>query len=213
LRVGDAYHEVESCHEKNEVDQNHPMFLERNLSFSDESSSDITTFISNENTLLVGVGLRQAKTEDDDEDRRASTEPEEWPPSMARSVDQSSSESCRKQISKCISLLQYTRDQTTRRLGTILKSSRGSISIETAHGDTEERTAGKELFVGLAETGAELEDDEEKVVDNERPLSTVTVGSNTECDGADGSEHENESYSPCDVGCRFTELFGQIGDC
>jgi hypothetical protein len=69
----------------------------------------------------------------------------------------------------------------------------------------------QELIVVLAETGSEFQNDEEDVVHHERPLAAVAIGCDTECDGADGSEHEDEGDTPGDIGDGFIECLGQSG--
>ena len=51
----------------------------------------------------------------------------------------------------------------------IFEGGGGSITINTSHGDAEESADSEELVVGVAETCAKFEDDEEHVVDDEWP--------------------------------------------
>ena len=81
-----AYHEVKTSHEKYQVNQQEPMLPQCYLSFSNEGSSDITSLVSNENTLLVRICFWKAETEYDDENRWACTEPEQRSPSMTSSI-------------------------------------------------------------------------------------------------------------------------------
>ena len=53
----------------------------------------------------------------------------------------------------------------------IFQRGRRRVSVETTHGDTEKCSTGEELAVILAKAGPQFEDDEEDVVDDERPLS------------------------------------------
>lgn len=82
-----AYHEVEASHEKNKVDQKEPMSLECDFSFGDEGSCDIALFTSNYCAFDVCVCFWEAESEDDDQDRRASSKPVKGAPSMACGVD------------------------------------------------------------------------------------------------------------------------------
>jgi hypothetical protein len=70
------------------------MPLQSDFSFSDESPSNITPLISNQLPLLERIGFRQAKAENDDQNRRAGTEPEEWTPSMRCGIDKTSGKGC-----------------------------------------------------------------------------------------------------------------------
>jgi hypothetical protein len=69
----------------------------------------------------------------------------------------------------------------------------------------------QELFISLAESGSEFQNNEEDVVHHERPLATPAIGCDTECDGADGSEHEDEGDTPGDIGDGFIEFLSQLG--
>ena len=60
------------------------MTLQSDFSFSNEGLFNITSLSSNQFTLSEGISFRQAKSENDDQNRRASTEPEERTPSMTR---------------------------------------------------------------------------------------------------------------------------------
>jgi hypothetical protein len=66
------------------------------------------------------------------------------------------------------------------------------------------------LLVGLAETCTEFENDEEYQVDDVGPFATVSISSDPERDGTDGSEHKHEGNTPGDVGSRLVECGGEI---
>jgi hypothetical protein len=66
------------------------------------------------------------------------------------------------------------------------------------------------LFVSLAETSTKLENDEEELVEDERPLAAPSIGGNSECDGADRSQHQHKGNSPCDVGNALIKCFGKL---
>jgi len=166
------------------------------------------------NTLALneGVGLWKTETEDDDQDWRSSTKPEKRPPSVRSGVDKAASEDGREQISECVSLLEHTRHDTSCSFWTVFESGRRRVAVQPAHRDTVDSTDSKELLVGLAETSAKFEDDEKYIVDHKRPFATVTVGSDTEENSADGSEHEDQCNTPCDVGLANIERFGEISN-
>jgi hypothetical protein len=58
----------------------------------------------------------------------------------------------------------------------------------------------------------QFENNKEHVVEDKGPLAAVTIGCNTKDDGADGTEHEDESDAPGDVGLGLAKLFAQLGD-
>ena len=94
---------------------------------------------------------------------------------MGSRIDQSACKNRRKQVSKSVSLLQHSRNNSSGSLWAIFQSSGCSITVKSAHCDTEQCAAGEELGEGLAETGTELEDDEEDVVDDKGPFTTVSI--------------------------------------
>lgn len=57
---------------------------------------------------------------------------------------------------KTYTLLEDTTHETSSLLGAILKCCRSSVTVEAAHGNTEERTACQELLVSITETGSLL---------------------------------------------------------
>jgi hypothetical protein len=70
-------HEVEAGHEADEVDQEKPVLLQSDLALSDECACNAwTSSRALGLTLAERLGLGQAQTEEDDEDRRAGSEPE-----------------------------------------------------------------------------------------------------------------------------------------
>ncbi len=81
------------------------MSLERYFAFGKEGTSEVATCVFEGITFDVGVGFRKAESEDDDQDRRARTEPVQWSPGMLRRVDQSSCEDGGQQIPKGVALL------------------------------------------------------------------------------------------------------------
>lgn len=99
---------------------------------------------------------------------------------MRSSANQSTSKDHSKKVSKSITLLKHTRDETSSILGTILEGGGSGVTVQTTHGNTEQSTNGKELFVILTETSSQFENDEQNVVDDEGPLSAVTICGNTE---------------------------------
>lgn len=67
-------------------------------------------------------------------------------------------------------------------------------------------------MVRLAETGAQLENDEENQVDDIRPLPTIPICCNPEDDRANGPKHEHKRDAPGNVSCRALESFRKVRD-
>lgn len=81
------YHKVEPCHEKDHINQEHPVSFQGDLSFCNKCGCNISAGFSGFDTLSVGTGLGQAESENDDQDWWAGTEPEERSPAMWGGVD------------------------------------------------------------------------------------------------------------------------------
>lgn len=123
------------------------MPLERDLALVDEGLTNVVFSLPDTLTLLVCLSLGQAETEEDDQDWRASTEPEQRALSVRGGADKCTSEDSRKQVTEDITLLQQSRDETSSRQRAVLQCSRSSIAVETAHSNTEQRSHSKELVV------------------------------------------------------------------
>ena len=91
---------------------------------------------------------------------------------------------------------------------TIFEGGGGGITVEATHSDTEQGSYCEELAVGLRESGAELQDDEEDVIDDKGPFATIAIRSNTKNCRADRPKHENQGDTPCDLSVRLVELLG-----
>ena len=98
-------HEVEAGHQKDHVDQQEPVAFQSNFAFADEGAGDVAFGLAQRVASLVGLSLREAEAEEDDENRWTGTEPEERSPAVGSSVDEATSEGGRKQIAECIALL------------------------------------------------------------------------------------------------------------
>jgi hypothetical protein len=88
-----------------------------------------------------------------------------------------------------------------------------SVSVKSSHSDSEQSTNSKELVVGLAETSAKFKNDEQNVVDNKGPFTSVSISSDTEGNRANGTEHKHECDTPGDVFCGFSKFLSKVGDC
>jgi hypothetical protein len=93
----------------------------------------------------------------------------------------------------------------------IPKRARQALCRSVTFDGTMQKKDLQELFVCLRESGSEFQNNEEDIVDDERPLAAPAIGCDTECDGADGSEHKNEGDTPGDIGDGFIECHGQLG--
>lgn len=81
------------------------MALQCHFAFFDEDLGGIGFFFSNPLALEVGVCLWEAEAEDDDQDWRARTEPEQWAPCVTYGVDESACEDRSHEIAKGVTLL------------------------------------------------------------------------------------------------------------
>ena len=103
--LGAVGHEIEACHEENEVDEKKPVFFEGDLAFGKESVGNVATGLSHCLSFTVGRSLREAEAEEDDEDRGAGAKPIKRTPAMGGSINQSTREGCCQEVSECIALL------------------------------------------------------------------------------------------------------------
>jgi hypothetical protein len=70
-------HEVETSHKEDHVGEKEPMLLQRNFALSQESTTNVRTSFAHLLSLNICLSLGQAKSEEDDENWRASAEPEQ----------------------------------------------------------------------------------------------------------------------------------------
>lgn len=84
------------------------------------------------------------------------------------------------------------------------------LTVETSHGDAKESSYAQEGLVCGAETSGQFQHDEENIVDDERPLASITISRKTESDGADRSQHEYESNAPSNVCFADIKRLGDI---
>lgn len=71
-----ALHEIHTSHEQNKVDQKKPVALEGDLTLLDESFPNVVSSGTNTLALDIGISLRQAQTECNNQDWRTGSEPE-----------------------------------------------------------------------------------------------------------------------------------------
>ena len=125
-----------------------------NFPFGNKCLPDIALLVSDRVTFYVCIGLRQAESEDDNQNGRAGAEPEEWAPAVRSGVDKTSRKCRGQKIAERIALLQHARNDSTSFLRAILESCCSSITIQTTHCNAEKCSAGKELLVGLTKSSS-----------------------------------------------------------
>jgi len=130
---------------------------------------------------------------------------------MGSCIDQSAGEGCCQEIAKGIALLKHTRNNSTSFTRAIFECGSCGISIQSTHCNSVQGSYGQELLVCIAKASAKLEDDEENVVQDEGPLSSIAIGSNTKGDCANAPEHQHKCDSPGDIGVGLAKLLCQIG--
>lgn len=89
------------------------MLLERHFAFFHEHFRCVGLFFSDALALSVCVGLWEAQAEENNEDWRAGSKPEQRSPFMPDRVDEGTSENGRQEVSKGVSLLKHARYDTT----------------------------------------------------------------------------------------------------
>lgn len=164
-------HKIESSHQQDHVDQKQPVSLQRNTTLGDKCTGKTALLLADSLSCTEGIGFGQAKSEEDDENWRTSSKPEKGSPAVRGGVYEATCECSREEITKCVSLLKHSRDDTTSCLGAILQSCGRRITIKSTHGNTEQRADSQELLECLTEAGAQLKDNEEQIVDDEGPDS------------------------------------------
>ena len=107
------YHEIETGHEQNEIGEQQPVLVQGNLAFCDESTGYVATRFPCRIPFQIGLCLGKAQAEDDDEDRRTGTEPEQRSPAVRSRPNKGACEDRCQEISKRISLLQHSRNDTS----------------------------------------------------------------------------------------------------
>lgn len=65
---------------------------------------------------------------------------------------------------------------------------------------------------GVAETSRKLKDDEKQQVHHVGILATVSIRGKTKYDCPNGTEHEDQCDTPCDVGGRAIEGVSEVGN-
>ena len=101
-------HEVEASHEQNQVDEEDPVFLERDLALFKEYIADIIRPIRSSSkplSFLECLGLRQHQASDDEDDRWAGGEPVKRAPAVRSCVDKGSSKCGSKEIPKGVLIM------------------------------------------------------------------------------------------------------------
>jgi len=84
------------------------VLFERMLAFLHKQGGSVGFLLTQAFAFLVGLRFWQAEAEDDDEDGRASAEPEQGPPPMADCVNEGAREDGGEEVAKRITLLKHT---------------------------------------------------------------------------------------------------------
>lgn len=83
---------------------------------------------------------------------------------------------------------------------------------QTTHGNAEQSSDSQKLTIRLGKTCAQLQHNEENVIDDEGPFSAISVRGDTEDGGSNAPEHEHEGDAPGDVGVAPVERLGKVFD-
>lgn len=177
--LGAVGHEVEARHHEHEVDEEHPVLSDGDAAFGDEGAGEMAAGDADGFALAEAFGFREAEAEEDEEDWRAGAEPVEGTPAVGGGVDETTRKCGGEQVAKGVALLEHPADDPSRFFGAIFQGRGCRIAVQSTHGNAEEGTAGQKLAVGVAEAGAQLQDDEEDVIDDEGPFSTIAIRRNT----------------------------------
>ena len=189
------------------------MSFEGDFAFREEGTGHVALAFADGNAALESVRFWETQAEGNDQDGRAGAKPIQRTPAVGGGVDETTGEGRSEQVTKGVSLLKHAGDQATCFRRAVFEGGGGRIAIQPAHCNAKEGAHSQELLVGLAKAGAQLEDDEEDVVDDKGPLATISIGGDTEYRGSDRSEHEDEGDAPGDVGVGLAEGLGQVCDC
>lgn len=98
-------HEVEAGHQQDQVDEQQPVLLERDLAFADEDGADrvfarVAGLRTEALALLVGFRLGQHQTRNDEEHGRACAEPVQRAPAVRGGVDEGARKGCAEEVAK-----------------------------------------------------------------------------------------------------------------
>lgn len=147
-------HEVEAGHEQDQVDENEPVTLQRDLSFLYEGFADAAVRATQLLVGDVGVGLGHEQPPDDEEGGRRGAEPVQRSPAVRCRVHEGAGKGGGQEIARGVTLLQHTAEQATGLVGDVFESGRGGVAVETAHGDAEEGASSKELAIRASESSS-----------------------------------------------------------
>lgn len=96
-------------YDQDEEDQEQPVLADSDLSLADESATHAGSCFTHALSLLECLSLWQVQTPDDEEDGRASREPEEWSPAVSGGVDECAGEDGCEEVTKSISVERLVR--------------------------------------------------------------------------------------------------------
>lgn len=85
------------------------------------------------------------------------------------------------------------------------RTSSSSISVQTTHCNTKKRSHSQELVVCTTKSSTELQYNEENIVNNERPLSSIPISSKTKDDRSNTAQHKHERDTPGNISLGLAE--------
>lgn len=97
-------------YDQDEEDQEQPVLADSDLPLTDESATHAGSCLTHALSLLECLSLGQVQTPDDEEDGRASCEPEKWSPAVSGGVDECAGEDGCEEVTKSISVDISVRD-------------------------------------------------------------------------------------------------------
>jgi hypothetical protein len=177
--------EVESGHQQDGVDGQHPMVLEHLFDFVEEDAGLGLSGLDGVVPLLLpgtkeDLAFWKKSAQDGGESGDTGCSPEECTPSGVGNeveVDYGGDE-----VTDSVSLLHEAAGKTTSLDGEVLEGGGGSQTPDTSHADTEETSDGEELLEGLNEARAEGEDSDDEEVGDQGPLATISIRDETKDD-------------------------------
>ena len=160
---------IESGHQQNCIDGQHPMMLEHLFDFVEEDAGLGLGGIDGVSPLLLSstdedLAFWKESAQEGGKSGDTGSSPEESAPSgVGNEVEV---DDCGDEVADSVSLLHDTAGKTTSLDGEVLEGGGGSETPDASHADTEETSDGEELLEGLNETRAEGEDGDEEEIAN-----------------------------------------------
>lgn len=177
----------EEGHEAYSPDPSKPIGSEHVAQFSDEVLRCLLTgnilrpgLFPSDNKLF---GFGETSPDNSGEQRETSTEEIDCSPVILASLNDSQINDSGEKVATGVTLLENTTAQASSNRRHILKTSGRSTSPDAAHSNTKQTPDGQELLVRVDETRSKLEYHDQKAIKNQGPLSSITVGTETNDNG------------------------------